>query len=193
TCCLFVDTNVPLIMRGCIVSQGRMRRAVQPQYKLLELWRDGCLIFLADGAEFLCRDIEDKQKLALRINPLVLAESTCLFCELARKIYEGASPRSHLAQYMIEFRNLSVNKTNPVLTPVEVGSLPWPSTRSYEAEYSGERFTVTADPGEDAAITAFQLVSEVYTWFGIEQDEIPYTIESHGRRVIDVGKFRSQR
>ncbi len=173
-----------------LTSKGRMRRVVRPGYKLLEVWRDGCVLFVADGAAFLCRVLQEQPKPPLSVNTLVLTESTLLFCRLAQEIYSKSIPRARSAQYLLEFRNLDVGKVKPVLRPEEVDRiLHYPGGN--EAEAGGERFTITADPTEDPVITAFQLVSEVYVWFGIEQDRIPYTITRDGQRRIDSDKIRS--
>lgn len=176
-----------------LASRGRVRRTLHEGYKLLELWRDGCLVFVADGAGFLCRDIHDQQRVPLRINTLVLAESTVLFCELARKLYMQSMRQPRTVQYLIEFRNLTVNGKNPILLPRELSALPWPGDEPHQAEYGGERFTMEADIETDPAVTAFQLISEVYSWFNIEHDQIPYSAEKDGVRRIDTERIHSLR
>jgi hypothetical protein len=174
-----------------LASKGRMRRANRSGYKLLELWRDGCVVFIADGAEFLCRSRKGPLETPLSVNPLVLAESALLFCKLAQEIYSRSIPRTRSAQYLIEFRNLDVGRVKPVLRPEELGE--WFFSGGKEGETGGDRLTITADPTQDPDITAFQLISEVYVWFGIEKDRIPYTTTRDGERRIDSDKIRSLR
>ena len=174
-----------------LAAHGRVRRSIVPGYKLLELWRDGCIIFVADGAEFLCRDIDDSRKTPMKINTLVLAESTFLFCELAKKVFLEAMRAPRRVTFLIEFRNLKVNGKNPALIPSEVIGLPWPGTEVHEAEYGSERFTIEADMATDPDITAFELVSEIYSWFNVERENVPYATEKNGIRRIDVDRIRS--
>jgi hypothetical protein len=176
-----------------LASRGRVRRAIAPGYKLLELWRDGCLIFVAHGADFLCRDIHDNKQASLKINTLVLAESTFLFCELAKRVFLETMRHPRTVQYSIEFRNLTLNGKQPVLIPYEVDSRPWPGTERHEAEYGGERFTLEADVDTDADVTAFDLTSEIYSWFNIERDQIPYATVKNGVHRIDIDRIRSLR
>lgn len=171
---------------------GKMRRAVRPKHKLLELWRDGCLIFIADGGDgFLCWPMQQMPMRPRQIHTLVLAESAMLFCTLAQAIYKEAVPHPRSVQYTIEFRNLTDDKKNPLLAPNEVQQYPWFGAGPHVAPYGGERFVVQADPDEDPAIAAFRLVSEVYVWFGIEEDQIPYAVDRNGQRMIDVEKLRN--
>jgi MinD-like ATPase involved in chromosome partitioning or flagellar assembly len=176
-----------------LVTGGMARRAVQPQYKLLELWRDGCLIFLAHGVQFLCHDIEKRGDARLRVNTLALTESASGFCELAQKVYLDAVPHPRRVRFLIGFRNLAIDQKNPILKPTETGSADWPGVQSHVAEYGGEIFEFTANPDDDPSITAFKLVAEIYTWFGIDEDEIPYSVERNGQRVIDFSKLRNTR
>jgi hypothetical protein len=158
----------------------------------MELWRDGLLLFSAAGDKFLCRSDDRIPGRPLRINTLVLAESTLLFCKLAREVYSVALPRPRIIQFSIEFRNLTNDALNPTILPAEVDALPWPDSRIYAAEYAGERFTLMADYDEDPAVVAWRLVSEVYLWFGIELAEIPYSIRGeNGARMIDEKKIAS--
>jgi hypothetical protein len=94
-------------------------------------------------------------------------------------------------RYDIEFRNLVVNGQPPILIPYEVDGLPWPGTETHEAEYGGGRFTLEADLETDADVTAFQLISEIYSWFNVAQDQIPYATEKNGIRRIDTDRIRS--
>ena len=174
-----------------LVSHGKARRAVVRGYKAIELWRDGCLIFAADGLRFLCRRDEQVPGRALRIHPLVLAESALLFCKLAMQVYAEALPNTRTIEYVIEFRNLTNDGVQPTLLPLEAHSQAWPGERIYEAEYGGERFGIMADLDEQPAVVAWRLVAEVYLWFGIEQSEIPYTIRGDGPPSIDESKIAS--
>ncbi len=177
-----------------LISNGQARRS-RSHRKLLELWRDGCLIFVADGESFLCRDINKEKKqrpFPLLINTLVLSESTLLFCELAKQIYSKAIPRARSIQLGLRFSNLVNDEMPPVLVPSEIDF--WGSDgHSYEAESGEGRFSLTVDIDEDSAVAAWRLISQIYVWFGIEHDKIPYTIRDGGPARIDRQKIASLR
>lgn len=61
-----------------IVEQGEARRTVIDHYKLLEIWKDGTVVSVAEGGiDFLSRG--SRATNMLRINQLVLVEATYLF------------------------------------------------------------------------------------------------------------------
>ena len=45
----------------------------------------------------------------------------------------------------------------------------------------------------DADVTAFDLTSEIYSWFNIERDQIPYATVKDGVRRVDIDRIRSLR
>ncbi len=85
---LTVDGQVQVVRAG-------LRRSCHPGHTLLELHRNGTLIFLANAWTALChwgsqQDLTDP----LRINPLGLAETTYNFVELSRRVSEQLRPAS---------------------------------------------------------------------------------------------------
>jgi len=180
--------------RAELFSRGKARRASSSS-KLLELWRDGYLIFVANGEEFLCRDVLSAQRVhpfPLMINSLILAESALLFCELGKQVYSEAIPHPRTIQYGLRINNLIHDSMHPILVPEEVG-VEWPEERSYKAEEGAGSFSVTVDFEEEPAVAAWRLVAELYVWFGIEHDKIPYTIRGDGPPKIDKKKIASLR
>lgn len=90
------------------IIKGQLRRAINPKYRILELWRDATLIFAARGdGEFLCWGQHSIIGGVLRINPLVLAESTFLFSELSRQILSQAKAQPRELEYRLELLNMT--------------------------------------------------------------------------------------
>ena len=166
--------------------RGQLRRAVAAGYKLIELWRDGTLIFAATGDEdFLCWGRRQSGMDFLRINPLVLIESTYLFAELSRLILEKAHPVPKKIHFVIDLDNMILDEKPCVLAPGPIGSLGWQFGRdSRHPPQTRATFVVQVNgspihPGR----VAFLMVREVYRWFGIEDESIPYT-EREGDEVV---------
>ena len=169
------------------IVRGQLRRAVNPGI-ILEVWRDGTLIFAADGgADFLSWGRRTIAEGPLYINPLVLIESTYLFSELSRQIYGNATPQPKEIEYRLELRNMTVRGKPCVLTPGPVGS---PTFSTYKAPASNVihqfRCIGQINPGE----VAYGLVREVYRWFSINDNEIPYTELIEGREIISADKIQ---
>lgn len=45
----------------------------------------------------------------------------------------------------------------------------------------------------DVGAVAYRLVEKIYTWFGLQADEIPYTACSGDRRVVDPASFSKRK
>lgn len=159
------------------ILRGQLRRAVAAGSKVLELWRDGTLIFGATGDEdFLCWGRRPPGMSFLRINPLVLIESTYLFAELSRLVFEKAQPKPKVIQFTVELNNLILDGKPCVLTPGPIGSLGWEFGSDFRqppqqrASFLVQWNDFPINPGR----VSFLLVREIYRWFGIEDENIPY-------------------
>lgn len=173
------------------IVQGKLRRAVSPGYKILDLWRDGTLIFASAGdPDFLCWGRKAKHGEPLRINPLVLTESSYLFVELAKKVFEHAQPKPKEITYTLQLRNMSVNGTPCGLIPGRLETFDWKfGTNIYSAPDSS--ITITGkDSDPQPGVVSFKLVAELYTWFGLEYDKIPYIEKIDDHFVISPDLIR---
>lgn len=170
---------------------GQLRRAVVPEWKLLELWRDGTLIFAAAGDDdFLSWGRRSRGGGPLRINQLVLIEATYLFAELSRRVCEHSQPRPTEIEYRLELRSMTVAGTPCGLIPGPLGTFAWESDIR-RAPAVGASFPLRwRQPDIHPGVVAYLLVREVYGWFGIEYDQIPYTEQIDGRTVISPEEIR---
>ncbi len=167
------------------IIKGQLRRTVSPEYKILDLWRDGTLIFAARGdEEFLCWGKRSRSRGPLRINPLVLSESTYLFAELSRQVFDRAQPNPREIEYRLELLNMTQDGAPCGLIPAALGTFAWEfGTDIRHAPDSHVTITGRATDLNPGAV-AFDLIAELYAWFGIEQDQIPYTERLNGGLVI---------
>lgn len=172
---------------------GQRRQSVIKGYKLLELWRDGALILVVTGDErFLCWQTESSPKTGLIINTLALTEVVYLFAELTCEVHKESVPVAGKVRY--EATLSAGESVRYVLSPCPVDGLwselikktaPWPG---------GERWSISVEretsvPGS----IAFALLKEIYAWFGIEADEIPYVDRSGPVPVVSPGSIRPGR
>lgn len=89
------------------IVRGKLRRAVSSGYKVLDLWRDGVLIFAATGdSEFLSWGT--KLNGPLRINQLALIESTYLFAQLVSKVFQHFQPLARKLNWEMRLLNMTV-------------------------------------------------------------------------------------
>jgi hypothetical protein len=174
------------------VLRGDLRRSFNRGSKLLELWRDGTLIFVVRGNEwFLSWAPLSSPQATLSIHNLVLAEVVYLFAELACQVYQRNVPSAGRVLYRAE---LDATQELPYsLSPIAQSRLHgMPDQRT--APSSGSSWEVAFDqqsvtPGH----IAFALLKEIYAWFGIEAAEIPYVDRSGPAPVVSAEMIRPGR
>ncbi|HYU32215.1 MAG TPA: hypothetical protein VEW48_08625 [Thermoanaerobaculia bacterium] len=171
------------------LHEGRLRRVVTAEYKLLELHRDGVLVFLTSG-DHLCRRGNNPQRQFPRINPVVLVETTYLFVLFLHSALDGHIETGAAVQLQLELRGF---ETGPKALRLYPGALdsPYGPATAPAGTYRGSveiRFQQTTP--ERAAVL---LIAELYSWFGLEEDRIPYTRESDEGLVVDPDQIASLR
>ena len=174
------------------IREGQVRRSVAPGWKVLDLWKDGSIIFGAAGdGDFLCWG--NANGTTLIINPLALIESTSLFILLSREVFRKfATPRPTKATFMLSLQNPSEGDLQQGFTgkPYELlsgyyGNLHRnpESSKEFRLECSLENYSFYSDE-ESSGKIAFELLGKLYTWFGIEENSIPYSEDTEkGRRI----------
>ena len=163
------------------VVDGRLQRSLTTQDKTLALWEDGTLVFVATaGEDFLCwgKLLADR---GLRINEAALVESAYLFAELSRRIYMGLKPGARDIDYRLELRNM-----DPQAIPISLVPGPYDplddqfGANIHSAPSAGAMFDVCHDRSVNPGVVAHSLVAQVYAWFGIDGEEIPYSERPQG-------------
>ena len=172
------------------IIDGELRRAVLKQYKLIEVWRDGMILFVSDGGEgFLCRGNYDTNKL-LRVNTIVLTESTYLFHNFVQKVYNTCKTSKCRLATQLLLRNLPDRYALPKwpLSPERWYAnqeLFWTHSTEIRVQRDFDWSKTTAEKA------AYDLVSETYSKFGAEQEFIPYVKEVNNEKVIDVEQIKN--
>jgi hypothetical protein len=168
------------IVRGALVRIGRPGAR-----KLLELHRDGTLLFAAPADDnFLAWGASNGRQ---RINSLALIESIYSVCRFYELVLSDLEVSPETVAVRVHMRNLHKNGIRTYL-------VPWaPGTYSFmlddnRREAPKDEVTMEAlftAANFDAGAAAYGIVREIYLWFGFEEDKIPYAKEESGRTVID--------
>ena len=163
------------------IVEGKCRRSVVPEYKLLEIWPDATVIFIAAGdADFLAWGNKAKTKLTL--NQLVLIECTYLFTRLVTEIVSKSSHLPNSIGYRLNLRRMTVQE-NCFLFPGPLTTFPHGAKPS---PGSDALFSITELQTTDPGISSLKLVAKVYRWFGFDDDQIPYANRTEaGEPFID--------
>lgn len=169
------------------IVAGELRRAVVQGWKVLELWRDGSLIYAVDATvqPFWGSPRPDGY---LRLNPLALAEPVYLFAELSRLIYQESTQKPKHVEYRVRFERLTQDGKPASLSEGPLQPIFFESGERHNAPASDMDRAITINWGDDidAGAVAYELFEEVYHWFGISDDGIPYTKKNpNGATAID--------
>jgi len=165
---------------------GQMRRTVKSANAALELGREGALLFIADGDSYLCWGTSERQG-RLRINSLALSESTYSFARLSAAVYMQAATHPVSVRYVISLHNMTVGGKAAQLSPGPIGPFGYKfAINPHDAPDSHLIRTSTWDgPAVHPGKVAFRLAREVYAWFGIGENLVPYVAEVDGEHVIE--------
>ena len=176
------------------IVEAQFRQALIKKYKIVDFWRDGTLTFVATGDEnFLCWGKRKWGSGPVRINPISLIEATYLFCETVRQLFHHTEPQNPPFRIAISLRNILQGDKFCGLIPGGVGTIDW-QLGSHPLIPPGPEVTVGEEwRGGEAApdLLAFLLVREIYAWYGLEYEDIPYTKNIEGKVVVDIDPFRS--
>ncbi len=166
---------------------GRMRRSVRPGWKLLQITRDGGLMFLARGDDdFLSLSTNQKPDGPLFIVPFVLAHCVYVFSLFAHRVFGYATPAPSNVRYVLQLRNMENEKQPALLHPNHLEMNRHPALEYYRPmPYSSEGFEVTTTLDTPPGQIAYELVAGVFEWFGFDRDRVPNVRVTEGKTVID--------
>jgi hypothetical protein len=154
--------------------------------KIIRLYRDGMLLLLASAAsDFLAwgKSIE-------RINQLALIEVTYLFAVFYREVLKDMPQVPQTVQFLAKLSNMHQTGTGRRfhLTPYAVSYHPTGGKLAPDDNWLFPEILQNAadyNPG----VVAYNIVKEIYLWFGFELDKIPYTENTNGILSISADKI----
>jgi hypothetical protein len=168
------------------IVMGDLRRALVPSWKIIELWRDGALIYAVDALvqPFWGSPRPDG---SLQLNPLALAEPVFLFAEMSKLIYEESVQKFKRVQYRVNLNRLVQDGKRAILAEGPLQRFFFEDGHRHTAPEVNMNRTVTWEhESTNSELVAYELIQEVYHWFGISDDGIPYTRKgATGTTVID--------
>jgi hypothetical protein len=167
------------------IVRGALRRSVYAEHKLLEMHRDGLVIFVNRGnGDGLCWGRGSAQAQENRINQLVLVENIYLFTQLVHRAYGGRVPANFDVSYRLSLIDVCSLERQCTLSSGPLDRWGYGSTHRENDPNMTRSLMVKQDTAAERS--AFLLLSEVYAWFGFETTEIPYAKDTTDEgRVID--------
>lgn len=174
--------NIQADINSAIVA-GESRRSVSPDHNVLEMYRDGVIVYAvrADGSG-LCWP---GQRQPPQINPIYLVEHVYLFALLCHQVLVPRGGRR--CSIRLELDRMWPQA--PVPAPDGI-----PALLGRPIPHAGEVVQAAWDMQEVSPERfAAQLIAEIYWRFGIEADRIACTRVRDGQREVDPDAIRSLR
>ncbi len=171
------------------IIKGELRQAIDEGYKILDLYRDGTLVFgvIAEKDFLTWGRIEND----LRINSLALIETIYNFVTLFKLVTEKSVPKPSEVSIRIKLHDLHLGGEKSFMVPYTVGAFG--SRGQHDAPDNNFETTVFVDLSKsefDLGRVSYHVVEEVYLWFGMDSNMIPYVIEKDGLKSIDPAQIK---
>jgi hypothetical protein len=173
------------IGKRSIIIKGELRRSVDEGYKILDLYRDGTLIFgvIAESDFLTWGRIPNN----LKINSLALIETVYNFVTLYMKVRENFTPKPSQLCVRIKLHDLHLDGEKSFMVPYAVDAI---SSGKYNAPDNDFDRIIPFDSKKlGVGSGAYQTVEEVYLWFGMDSSMIPYVMEEDGVKEIAPIRF----
>jgi hypothetical protein len=172
--------------RSSSIIDAQLRRCWVSEYKVLEVWRDGILIFVTPGDDQrLCWAMNSTPDTGLRINNLALTEMVYLFCDWMLKTYKYANPLPVKLKVNLGLSDMFVESKPFSLSPYRPNKLNL-GDRMISAPGAFFHNEVEIDfQAADAGLVAYRLLADLYAWFGFNTHEMPYLSINGSEAKID--------
>lgn len=173
------------------IMRAEMIRVANGNRKVIDLYKDGSLVFTGlAGRRFLGWGADQGQK----INPLALIELIYNFVNFYKLVLDDCDKLPSSFTVRLDFRNFYLNGVKSYLSPYKIGT--------FAQMYDDEAKDAPTDQDMiemkilveslNVPVVAFQIAKEVYLWFGIEEDKIPYVKIENGIKMIDVEEIKGR-
>ena len=167
------------------IIRGEMIRVTNGDRKVIDLYRDGSLVFvgLADN-EFLAHASPPG---SYKINPVAIVELVYNFAAFYKLVLEDLKVMPREIMFRVDFKNMHLGGIKNYLIPYASGSAAQLfGTGAKEApDNDGNRSVMATAEDFNPGHVAYELLREIYLWFGLEEEKIPYTKMESDVKVVD--------
>jgi len=173
------------------IIEGKFIQVCNGDRKTIRLYRDGTLLFAADQGFWFWPKIDEK-----RLNCLAIIESVYNFVNFYKDVLSDFIPPESSAFFKFGIFNYHQDGKKAFLCAGSLKSISFQFANNPhfapKNEHVSQAFLFNFSELPVAAI-AYELVKEIYLWFGILEEGIPYTKIEDGRKIIDIEKIISQK
>jgi hypothetical protein len=167
------------------IINGKFCRVTGATWKAIDLYRDGVLLAALEAdEEFLCWAMKD-----LVFNPVALIESIYNFVQLYECVIKDMTEKPKKICFKIDLRNLHLNGKKNRLFEGDLYNR-FGHLRDAPDNNCSAILEVELKDFELSKV-AYNVTEEIYLFFGIEAEGIPYTKETNGIKSIDAEQIKS--
>ena len=156
---------------------------------MVDLYRNGTMIFAGQGDhQFLAWHDAEKQK----INPVALVEILYEFFAFYNLVLDDLERKPTGVTVRFNLKNLHQGGVKTGLAPYAADAFsPLFGHEIKEAPDDAMKIQKWfPTEGYDSTVFAYEMAKEIYLWFGLEEDKIPYVKEENGKKFIDIGAIK---
>jgi hypothetical protein len=175
------------------IVRGELVRVASGDRKVLELYRDGTFVFVCRADDWFLAWASPRGK--ERLNPLALVEVTFSFMNLYKSVLTDLSQPPSEIQVRVDFRNLHLGGQKTSLVPHALGT--YAQLLEMEVHEAPDNDVTLARKfgvrDLDPSAAAYSMIREIYLWFGIDEEKIPYVRRDSGAPAVDVDAISKTR
>ncbi|MCK5014177.1 MAG: ATP-binding protein [Candidatus Omnitrophica bacterium] len=172
------------------IIEGKYLRIGFEGLEIIDLYRDGCLIFCTLANDnFLCWASRPN---SLCINPIALVESVYHYMHFYGEVMRDFDLAPEEYEVKIILNNMHLDEQKIYLLPGSLRRHVRSSEKKEAPKDNFEKRVYFRKEDYDPAVVAFEVVKEIYLWFGIEDgdEKIPYMKKVNGKRCVDIDQIK---
>lgn len=181
------------------IIKGDYLELKSAERKRIQVYEDGSIFVRVPGDEdFLSWGINDKTfKEMPRLNTLALVEFSLNFCNLCSGLIKYMRPEPSEVELAVEVKNAFLESSKLFLIPHPVSTQWWhfSDERHYAPDPSTKRRVLVAAQllKSRPDVIAFLLLRQIFLWFGVASDMIPYSSSEGDLKFVDSLKIQHSR
>lgn len=177
------------------IKEGKYIRVRNGERKVIDLYNGGILIFnVLANEDFLSWG---RRSDSFKFNTLALIEVVCNFVLFYAEVIKDFNGTAHTVVFCYGFNNLWTENNKYFLTPYAVGSHGYLFNREKKdapnSSFFSDQIIFELSSFSNIGQIVYGIVENIYLWFGIEADKIPYTKQLNGTTVIDIEQIKTIR
>ena len=181
------------------IIKGDYIELTSAERKRIQVYEDGSLLVRVSAAnDYLSWGLNDNNFREMpRLNTLAMIEFSLNFCRLCSALTKYMEPQPTEVELKVEIRNAFFGTSKLFMIPHPVSTISFSFTDDKHVAPTASttrRLPVATEQLQSRPdVAAFLLVRQIFLWFGVTPDVIPYSSSEQNLKYIDENKIRNSR